>query len=248
MTGSLTELSETLSSIESIKSYLAGLVGAASANRNNEPVRLTYIGGEFAKAVGCPFEKHITALVDKAAIAVPKTSRKLAPFVEAYCGDILSLTESPSGVYFIHPLGGGEVDPDRPQNQRPVANLRFHRAVWAAFIRPLEGSRRFLNLDRIGYTNSAELPKEGNWREIEQRFVAGIPSGAPVDSSDLQARIEEWARQAEIPISSLVIGPAPHREAKRLNQLLEIIDALPATIAASWSIPAAVLKYLRDER
>jgi hypothetical protein len=249
MTSPAIELSETLCSIDSIRSYLAGLISASSDNRDGEAVRLTYVGGEFAKTVGVPFEKHVTALAERDQIAVPKIHRKLAPFVEAYCNDIFKLTENPPGVYFVAPLGAGEGGAVRSVISRSPSAFRFHRAIWAAFIRPLEGNRRFLNLDKIGFTNAAEMPKEGNWREIEERYILGVAPDAPVDGSELQVRIEEWAHYAGIPISRLIIGAkAPREQSRHLEQLFEIIGSLPAALAASWSIPAAVLKHLRDAR
>lgn len=247
MTDVTAELSVFLSSTESIKIYLAGLVSVASDNRDGEPVRLTYVGGEFAKNVGVPFEKHVTALADSDQIAVPKTRRKLAPFVQGYCEDILALTENPSGVYFISLLSAHGSGASRSAATSVPATLRFHRAVWAAFIRPLDGKRRFLNLDRIGFTDAGEAPADGNWREIEERFILGLAPGVPVEGIELQERIERWTQEAQIPISRLVISAKPPREISRnLDQLFEIIDALPAPLISSWSIPAAVLKHLRD--
>jgi len=249
MTNPAAKLSATLSSIDSIKSYLAGLVSAAFDGRGGVPVRLTYVGGEFAKAVGVTFEKHLMALAESDQVAVPHPRRKLAPFVGAYCKDIFAVTEGPPGVYFVSPLASAEGAAVGVPTPHASATLRFRRAVWAAFIRPLEGERRFLNLDKIGFSNAAEMPTEGSWREIEERFILGLAPNSPVDGVSLQSRIEEWARHAEIPISRLVVDAKPPRVPSRhLEQLLEIIDALPAPIAAEWSIPAAVLKHLRDAR
>lgn len=249
MTQAPTELSQTLVSIESIKIYLAGLVAAASDNRGGAPVRLTYVGGEFAKTVGMPFEQHVSALADSGQLTVPRTCRKLAPFVRAYCEDIFAVSEDPAGVYFVAPLGPGGEGAPRAAPPRLAPMLRFHRAIWAAFIRPLDGKRRFLNLDKIGFTDAAEPPADGNWREIEERFVLGLAPGAAIDGAVLQSRIEEWSRETGVALSRLVIGARPSKApGRQLDQLLEIIDALPAALAASWHIPAAVLKHLRDAR
>ncbi|MFC3442909.1 hypothetical protein ACFOKF_17180 [Sphingobium rhizovicinum] len=244
-----TEFTDNLSTIDNIKSYLAGLVAAAFDNRGGEPVRLTYVGGEFAKNIGSPFEKHVTALADSGQISVPKTRRKLAPFVEAYCGDIFRSTQDAAGVYFVSPISAGEPNKPHVPNVQAQAVLRFHRAVWAAFIRPIEGTRRFLNLDNIGFTDAADPPKGGSWHEIDARFVLGLAPNAPVDGVLLQSRIEEWANHSDISISRLVIEAKPSRaQSRHLEQLFTIIDSLPPALAATWSIPAAVLKHLRDAR
>lgn len=249
MTQPTADLSETLSSIESIKSHLAGLVQVASDQRGGVPVRLTYVGGEFVKAVGSPFEKHVTALADRELLVLPKSRRKLANFVEAYCQDIFELTKDGAGISFVTPSGRHTEEATRTKTRSEPAALRFHRAVWAAFIRPLEGTRRFLNLDSIGFTNAAEMPEEGNWREIEEEFIVGLAPGLPVNGSELQSRIERWAQHAGVEISRLVTGPNPPRERlNHLEQLFEIIEALPPQVAASWAVPALVLKHLRDAR
>jgi hypothetical protein len=159
------------------------------------------------------------------------------------------VVEDPIGVYFVSPLSASEGAVASLPEQGTSSSLRFHRAVWAAFIRPLENEKRFLNLDNIGFTNSAEIPSGGNWREIEKRFILGVAPNAPVDGADLQSRIEEWANHADVPISKLLVGTAPSRETSRhLEQLLTIIDSIPASLLAEWSIPASVLKHLRNSR
>lgn len=252
MTSPESDLSERLCSIDSIKIYLAGLVDAAFDDRKGAPVRLTFVGGEFAKRIGVPFERHLNALAEGGQIALPKARRRLAPFVETYCQDILAITEEPAGVYFVGPLGAGGADPVAVSDRAP---LRFHRAVWAAFIRPLDGKRRFLNLDKVGFTDAAEPPVLGSWLEITENYVLGAPSDAAVDGMDVQRRIEQWSGDTGAPVSMLVMAPKPHRAAElprstsgRLEQLFAIIDALPSAVAAGWSIPAAVLKSLRDAR
>lgn len=242
------ELSQTLSTIESIKIYLTGLVASAFDAAHEKPVRLTYIGGEFAKSVHMPFEKYVTTLAEREQITVPIMRRKLAPFVANYCNDVLRLTRDDGGVYFVSPLASNEVDKSQVSVVQTPAQLRFHRAVWAAFIRPLEG-RRFLNLDKIGFTDSATEPQDGDWREIESRFILGLAPNAPVDGTLLQKRIEEWALHAEIPISRLAVeAKFPNEQSRSLEQLFAIIDSLPTPLAATWSIPAAVLKHLRNAR
>ena len=252
MTSPESDLAEHLSSIDSIKIYLTGLVDAAFDDRKGAPVRLTFVGGEFARRVGVPFERHLNALADCEKIALPKARRRLAHFVEAYCKDIFAITEKPAGVYFVAPFGADGSDPIVVS---APAQLRFHRAVWAAFIRPLDGKRRFLNLDKVGFTDAAEMPSLGNWLEIAENYVLGAPSDAPVDGIEVQRRVEQWANDSGAPVSKLIIAPKPERAAAhprggsgQLEQFLAIVDALPPAVAASWSIPVTVLKHLRDAR
>ena len=245
---------ENLTTVENIKAFLAGLVVSAFEARGNAPVRLTYVGGEFAKIVGVTFEKQLNSLADSGQLSLPRSRRKLAQFVVAYCSDIFDITENPAGVYFVAPKGYGEGASPEPTGSSQ-ASLRFHRAVWAAFIRPIDDKRRFLNLDQIGFTDAFEKPALGNWREIPKAAVLGAARGAKVDGAELQARIEQWAADSDVPISRLVIASKPLRQGGyagegvgQLGKLLDLIDALPVQVAAQWSIPATVLKHLRDKR
>ncbi|GLI99658.1 hypothetical protein CA262_20925 [Sphingobium sp. GW456-12-10-14-TSB1] len=252
MTSPESDLAEQLSSIDSIKIYLTGLVDAAFDDRKGAPVRLTFVGGEFAKRVGVPFERHLNALADCEKVVLPKTRRRLATFVEAYCQDTFVITEDPAGVYFVAPLGAGGSDTNVVSD---VAPLRFHRAVWAAFIRPLDGKRRFLNLEKVGFTDATEMPALGKWLEIAENYVLGAPSDAPVDGIEVQRRVEQWASDVGAPVSKLIMAAKPVRAVAhprggsgQLEQLLAIVDILPPAVAAGWSIPVAVLKHLRDAR
>lgn len=247
------EFVENLTSIETIKTFLAGLVAAAFESGGNVPVRLTYIGGEFAKSVGSTFEKRLNVMADEGKMpSLPRSQRKLAQFIEAYCTDIFEISQDPAGVYFVSPKSDGASQ--AAPVERAHATLRFHRAVWAAFIRPIEGKRRFLNLDQIGFTDTMEKPTTGNWHEIPKTAVLGVASGVEVDGVDLQNRIEQWAGEAGVPISQLVLAPKPSHHASRradscqLDRLLDLIDSLPPDIAAHWSIPADVLQHLRNAR
>lgn len=238
---------QTPVSLESIKARLVSLVEAASKSGREGPVRLTYVGGEFAKETGVAFEKRLAMLAENGQVVVPKAKRKLAPFVHAYCSDVLELTRDPTGIFTISLRAAPDAIPTGPAP--PAPTFRFHRAVWAAFIRPIEGGKRFLNMDEIGFTNAATRPSAGNWCEIEARFVLGAASGAAVDGTALQKNIEEWARANDVDISRLVVQ-APERRPRygRLDQLLDIVDALPEAVAAGWAIPANVLRHLRDAR
>lgn len=242
------ELADTLTSIESIRTYLAGAIGAASQARSGAPVRLTFIGGEFRKAVGAPFEEHLNRLADEKLVSLPRSSRKLATFVKVHCSDLIALDEDAGGIHFVSPAAAEQHGRQPlPEPVQTTASLRFNRAVWAAFIRPLEGRRRFLNLDKIGFTDAAEPPPGEGWREIEARFVLGLPARAPVDGIRLQRNIEDWATHAGVPVSTLVLEQkTPTRKRTRLDHLLELIDLLPTSVAATWSIPASVLIHLND--
>lgn len=240
----------TLSSIESLKAYLAGLVRAATDSQDGKPVLLTYVGGEFMKTFGVTFDKYLTALVDEGQISVPRVRRKLVPFVEYYCYDILKVLEDPPGTHRVVPLDKVK-DPNSQSGLREAGSsaLRFHRSVWAAFIRPLDGKRRYLNLDQIGFTDATEPPADGDWKEIAQKFVMGAAADARVNGPELEARIEEWARESNIPITKLIMTSAPAKAPTgRLASLLDLIDTLPDDVAQQWAIPAAVLKHLRSQR
>ncbi|TFW13998.1 hypothetical protein EGY25_01960 [Brevundimonas intermedia] len=249
MTASQSEFLATLCSIEAINAFLVGVVRTASDARAGEPVILTFVGGEFVRSSGTTFDRHLTTLVDQGLLSIPKSRRKLAPFIEYYSTDFLSLSANPPGNYFVVPKQTVGPDAGQPLRHAEVTTLRFHRAVWAAFIRPLDGKRRFLNLDQIGFTDADAPPSSGSWKEINPDFVLGVSADTTIDDADLQHRIEAWASKEGVQVSKLLRTSAPTRTSSdRLTQLLDLIDLLPPEIAMDWSIPASVLKHLRAAR
>ncbi len=235
-----------LASIDSIKAYLAGVVTAAAGNRGPK-VQLTYVGGEFRKLTGVPFERHLNDLAEQETFSVPKDKRKLAGFVQSYCRDLIGMERSDAGTWLVFPVGhAGTTEAEAPATG--TAMLRFKPAVWAAFIRPIAAAHRYLNLDPIGFTDVDDAPASGNWKEIAQDFVLGLPADAAVDGARVQSLIEAWAAASSVPISSLIVTAKTPDPAPALRKLLDLIDLLPLELAASWSIPAAVLKHLARTR
>jgi len=251
---SMTETAAPLASIDALKSYLVDVVNAAAHSDRGPKVLLSYVGGEFNKLVGTPFEKHVTDLAEKKLIDLSPSKRKMISFIEAYCADLIEFERMPGNHYIVFPRAGAQ----KPASDGDAASdgltkapsvLKFKRAVWAAFIRPLGEGRRFLNLGQIGFTDAATMPGEGQWKEIDRAFILGLQHDDPVDAGKVQASIEAWAAQAQVPISKLVIASAsPSAEGRHLKALYEIIEALPAPLAEQWPIPAAVIKYLRRAR
>jgi hypothetical protein len=237
-----------LASLESIKAYLAGVIVAAAHERGSK-VQLTYVGGEFAKVAGATFEKHLNILATEGLISLPVSKRKMAPFIESFCKDLITLEKLPSGSFVVFPADSEAAQLAPPDESARRATLTFKRPVWAAFIRPLGAAKRFLNLENIGFTDADACPGEGTWKEIGAEYILGAETDAPIDGVDMQSRIERWAQEAGVSISTLVVArvkaPGPGR---RLDALLEIIDTLPPALAISWTIPAAVLKHLRHAR
>lgn len=236
----------SLSSIDSIKAYLAGVVTTA-ANSRGPKVELTYVGGEFRRLAGIPFERHLTILAEEDVLSVPKPKRKLADFIAAYCNDLIARERSPAGTWLVFPSQHGGAGGTHPPQASPAAMLRFKPAVWAAFIRPLSSGHRYLNLEHIGFTDNDGTPGEGLWREIDRSYILGAGKDEPIDGAAVQARIEAWAGAAAVPLSTIMVSTAKDA-ARPLKQLLDLIDALPPEIAATWSIPAGVLKHLARSR
>lgn len=239
-----------LASLEGIKGCLIGMIKTA-ATPAAPKVHLTYLGGEFAKLAGGSFEQHLNDLASDGSISIPVSKRKMVPFFKTYCHDQVGVERLDTGAFVAFLKEGGEeaavVAPAEQAATR--APLKFKRPVWAAFIRPIGQGRRFLNLDQIGFTDQDTQPPESNWKEIPANFVLGAAPDAPIDGVDVQSRIESWARAADVPLSHLILSAAtPSTHGKSLSALFDIIDALPPQVAASWSIPASVLKHLRHAR
>lgn len=239
-----------LASLEGIKGCLIGMIKTA-ATEAAPKVHLTYLGGEFAKLAGGSFEQHLNDLASDGSISMPVSKRKMVPFFKAYCHDQVGVERLPTGAFVAFLKNGAEGAPGAaPAEQTQTrAPLKFKRPVWAAFIRPIATGRRFLNLDQIGFTDQDAPPSDGNWKEIGADFVLGAAPDAVIDGVDVQSRIESWARAADVSLSHLILtASTPATHSKSLSALLDIIDSLPPQVAASWSIPALVLKHLRHAR
>lgn len=238
---------DALSSLDSLKAYLAGVVTVA-ANSRGPKVELTYVGGEFRRLAGMTFERHLTVLAEEKVLSVPKPKRKLADFIEAYCSELISRERSEAGTWLVYPAQHGGTDAHAPSTKvgGPAA-LRFKPAVWAAFIRPLKSGHRYLNLEQIGFTDNDGAPTGGLWKEIDPAHILGAEQNEPVDGTAVQSQIEAWANAAGVPLSTLLVSTAKE-PARPLKQLLELIDMLPPEVSATWSIPALVLKHLARAR
>lgn len=239
-----------LASLEGIKGCLIEMIKAA-ATPAAPKVHLPYLGGEFAKLAGGSFEQHLNALASDGSISIPVSKRKMVPFIKTFCHDQVGVERKDTGAFVVFLKDGVEGAAMAPPTEYPStrAPLKFKRPVWAGFIRPIAQGRRFFNLDQIGFTDQDAPPTDGNWKEIAGEFVLGAAPDAAIDGVDVQSRIEKWARQAAVPLSYLVqAAAAPSTHGKSLSALLDIIDALPPQVAASWSIPASVLKHLRHAR
>lgn len=236
-----------LASLEGIKGCLIGILKDA-ATPAAPKVHLTYLGGKFAKSAGSSFEQHLNNLASDGVISMPVSKRKMVPFFKAYCQDQVGVDHLETGAFvaFLKDSVEGTPVPALDEQLSMRAPLKFKRPVWAAFIRPIGQGRRFLNLDQIGFTDQEAPPSDGNWKEIAPNFVLGAAPDATIDGVDLQLKIKNWARAADVPLSHLIQTAAtPSTRGKSLGALLDIIDALPPQVAASWSIPASVLKHLR---
>ncbi|HEX7852517.1 MAG TPA: hypothetical protein VF503_02370 [Sphingobium sp.] len=254
MNSTITETAATLSSIEALRSYLVGVVSTAAHSERGPRVLLSYVGGEFNKAVGTTFDKHLTALAEKKLVDVSPPKRKMINFIQAYCDDLIGYERMAGNHYVVFPhssngqSGTGAHTPSESVSLTPSI-LKFKRAVWAAFIRPLSEGRRFLNLDQIGFTDATSVPSGANWKEIDKAFILGLQPNDPVDAVKLQSTIEAWATQAQVSLTKL-ITPSPSHPSfgRHIKALFDIIDTLPAPLAEQWSIPAAVIKHLRNAR
>lgn len=239
-----------LASLEGIKGCLIGMIKTAATD-DAPKVHLTYLGGEFAKLAGASFEKHLNDLASDGTISMPVSKRKMVPFFKTYCHDQVGVERLATGAFVAFLKEGAEgVPAQAPAEQAPTrAPLKFKRPVWAAFIRPIAHGKRFLNLDQIGFTDQDAAPGDGSWKEIAPDFVLGAAPDAVIDGVEVQSRIESWARTVDVPLSQLILTPStPASHGKSLSALLDLVDSLPPQIAASWSIPASVLKHLRHAR
>lgn len=234
--------------IADIKAKIVEIIGNSQVTRPG-PVLMTYVGSQFVREKGVPFDQFLNFVALQNNLNLPLKNRKMVPFVRAYCGDRVIIGEDQDGTLTADLLPDSE-----PRNEEVEAagsehaGDRFKKGVWLAFIRPLEpGKRRYLNLnDRAGFTDMAGEASDPAWKEVDRRSVLGIPQSSPVDPQAVIAKIVAWAKETNVPLADLR-EPKTVSRAKyaTLADLVRIVEALPSEVAAKWKIPADVILHLR---
>lgn len=234
--------------IEQIRALLRSTVQEALQTRP-DGAHLTFVGGLFGKQVGAPFEQYVNYIVLQEKTNIPPAKRKMLPFLKEYCDDLFELSRLPEGSVIIRERSPAAVEDLTNQESDDVHKLVFQKSIWLAFVRPLPlDRRRFLNIgDRLGYTDFdlTTTAPEG-WKELERKYILGIPYGSIIDGQAVREAIARWANDNEVQLAKLTVKdfePPVHRPS--LTELARIVDALPPELASRWLIPAEVLRHLR---
>ncbi len=235
-----------LASIEEIIKEILDIVRKGQVRRQG-PVHMTYVGGQFTKRAGLPFEQYMNYVALSHRIDVPREFRKLVPFIKKYAKSNLIVNDLGDGIFTID-----EVLPSTPDVNLPSSvddkHPRYKKGVWLAFIRPLEhNKRRYLNLsDRAGFTDILGDPSDDSWKEVGKDHILAIPQDQPVDPKAVIDKITSWALEIGIPLDSLHESEITTRFRKpTLSDLAKIIDSLPNEVTEKWHIPADVIKHLQ---
>lgn len=210
---------------------------------------LTYVGGVFGRQVGAPFEQYVNFLVLQEKANIPSSMRKMLPFIREYCSDLFELIEQAGGTYLIRERGKEPLDVSQLSIDESL-RVTFKKSIWLAFVRPLpEGQRRYLNLgDHPGFTDlTPEAVASPEWKEIDRKFIVGVPLGSRIDAHLVREAITRWARESDIEISQLTLSELDATLSRpRLSDLARIVAALPPELASRWMIPAEILRYLKN--
>jgi hypothetical protein len=252
--GPLSASGETQSDvgIEQIRSLLVEIVKQGLLVRP-DGVHLTYVGSQFGRRAGAPFEQYVTFVALQEKANIPPARRKMVPFIKEYCADLFDITEQPNGSVIIRERKAAEAPAEKdPQGATPfrIHNLTFKKSIWLAFIRPLKnGYRRFLNIsERAGFTDIslAEVPPD-DWKPVDQKFILGIPLNSPIDGQAVREMLGQWADESHIELEQLTEAEAGRENLLRptLADLSRIVEALPSELATRWLIPAEILRHLR---
>jgi hypothetical protein len=237
----------SIAAIEEIKAILLHIVRDGLKDRP-DGVHLTWVGGEFARRKAAPFEQYVNFLVMRDSAPIPLSARKMAPFIQKYCLDVFDLRQLAEQTYVVRLTTSSSVPSNNAGEPTPtVESKKFKRGIWPAFIRPIEeGKRRFVNLDQFVFTDAARKPR-GNWMEVGSQFVASLSADAPVDSLGIQTKISAWADDNGVLIDNLLATDIETaNEGPSVSDLIRIIHGLPHSVSQNWSIPADVLRHLRN--
>ena len=241
----MNEQTDHSTAMSDVIATLVDIVKAGVAKRP-DGVHLTWVGGEFAKIKKASFEQYVNHVVISDGIDIPLPQRKMALFIREYCNKSLTLKETSNQNYLVNILNSPssediDFEPIRINN----AQRRFKKGIWPAFIRPIAaGKHRYIDIERFLFSDEDTLLHDSHLKEVRQPFVAGIPVGDPFNTADVEDLIEKWCAEIGVPIESLTAS-APIDTAPTLLDLARIIRSLPASLSASWMIPADVLRHLK---
>lgn len=198
------------------------------------------VGVVFRQRVGVPFEQFVTFQVLQNGVQIPNPKRKMLPFIQEYMTDQVEVMIRENGTATAKLIEEPPVALDMPV---------YQKSVWVAFLRPIKPRmRRFLKLDdHVGFTDlPAGTQPQPQWVEVLATDTLGAGPTDEVNAVTVHQAIQAWLERTGTELSKVVVRPSSAGLSSRLQQLLEIIETLPADVAARWEIPATVLLHLKD--
>ncbi|CAL1690586.1 hypothetical protein MMB232_00715 [Brevundimonas subvibrioides] len=198
------------------------------------------VGVVFRQRLGVPFEQFVTFQVLQNGVKIPNPKRKMLPFIQEYMTDQVEVVIRENGTAIAKVIDEPPIAPDMPV---------YQKSVWVAFLRPIRlRTRRFLKLDdHVGFTDlPAGTQPQPHWVEVLPGDTLGASPTDPVDTLAVHHAIQAWLDRTGTDLSKVVVRPASAALSSRLQQLFEVIEALPVDVAAQWQIPATVLLHLKD--
>ena len=230
------------SGLEDIRRHLVASVREAQSG-DSGPVYLKRVGSIFSKRTGATFEQFVNYEVITKNANVSLSSRKMAPFIEEFCNSLLRLSKDEKGEIRV------DIADAADEHNHPKG-IVYQKAAWVAFIRPIPPhTRRYLKLSpRIGFADIPEGDRpEEEWLEICAEDTLAAPAESRIEPELVQAKISAWLARTGLQPDAIAVQPNEEAASTNgLEALLSIIDSLPSSVAAQWSIPASVLRHLRS--
>ena len=185
--------------------------------------------------------------------AIKGKARGLAAYIRNRLGDqvdVIRHEEKPQLVGAI-PVGvdvaelGGANALLEETGRRPSGSVRYDRAFWAAFRKPLDDSKsRYMSLNTPVHFQDVPLgeSRPEGFTEVDRSYVVDTE-----DAVQVQEKIDEWLAANSLDSTAFEVSKRQESKPLPANLLGRLLDALDSDQLARINMPLDVVDRLRRE-
>jgi hypothetical protein len=179
---------------------------------------------------------------------------RLIQFIQLYCSaecKVIRHTQNPVRIGIVPitavvPLNSDELFDRFSAISKPQGPL-FRRAVWTAFIKPIEpNKKRYLRTDavEVSFQETASVPpSDGQYVELTPAEVFSQFDGSEVSKARVADAIKEWASRNNIHEDAVIVKSlVPSDELPKRSQLLDFIASLNDDELKRINLPLDIVK------
>jgi hypothetical protein len=221
---------------------------------------------EYWQDFGCPVLLSVLGgrLSPEARAELRIINKTLGKYIREHLADRVRFfvipTKGDAAAPVLETIGISELDLSRRyqnnvRSRTVVANPRFHPDVWAAFSRPLQEVKRYLNVaeGRRPHLNEIALSDEArpDWLEVTLSDLPDVQLGPGVEPGPVANAIRAWASKHQIDIDLLYVpsrsevAPSiPQGVGRSTPSIVDTLSLLEPHELARINIPADVVLSL----